>query len=160
MFAYDFDGDGDNDVLTAEKPTPTDFPGSRTCKDGDEIKFIEHKIHGRKPEEQRLRRRVLAARMRSTWSTWTATACSTSSPASGGGPTPSTIPARSEPAVLYWFQTVRDNGTARFVPHHDRQQLRRRHAGGRTRLQRRQAARRRRRQQEGTFVFTHKAGRR
>ena len=26
-------------------------------------------------------------------------------------------PGALEPAVLYWFQTVRDNGTARFVPH-------------------------------------------
>src|SRR5690606_19665654 len=26
-------------------------------------------------------------------------------------------PGSLEPSVLYWFQTVRDNGTARFVPH-------------------------------------------
>ncbi len=42
----------------------------------------------------------------------------TSSPASGSGHMPSTIPGSLDPAVLYWFKTVRETGgKVQFVPH-------------------------------------------
>ena len=51
MYAYDFDGDGDNDVLTAKEAHSYGLSWFEQVKDGDEIKFIEHKFMGEKPEE-------------------------------------------------------------------------------------------------------------
>lgn len=53
MFAYDFDGDGDNDVLTAEHAHGTGLFWFENQGKGDngDIKFAPHRILGAKPEE-------------------------------------------------------------------------------------------------------------
>ena len=116
MFAYDFDGDGDNDVLTAKEAHSYGLSWFEQVKDGDDIKFIEHKFMGDKPEDNDYG--VAFSQLHAvdladmdgdgvldivTGKRWWAHA--------------EHDPGALEPAVLYWFQTVRDNGTARFVPH-------------------------------------------
>lgn len=118
MLVYDFDGDGDNDVVTSKNAH-----GYGLCwfehiggGDGGEIVFDEHLIMGEKPQDNdhgvafsQLHALALAdvnndgiqdfITGKRFW------AHSTHDPGS------------LEPAVLYWFQTVRENGKARFVPH-------------------------------------------
>jgi putative membrane-bound dehydrogenase-like protein len=116
MYAYDFDGDGDNDVITAKAAHAYGLAWFEQIKENGEIKFIEHKIMGEKPEENDYG--VAFSQLHAvdladmdgdgvldvvTGKRWWAHA--------------EHDPGSLEPAVLYWFQTVRDNGTARFVPH-------------------------------------------
>jgi putative membrane-bound dehydrogenase-like protein len=116
MYAYDFDGDGDNDVITAKAAHAYGLAWFEQISEGDEIKFIEHKIMGETPEENDYG--VAFSQLHAvdladidgdgvldivTGKRWWAHQ--------------SHDPGSLDPSVLYWFQTVRDNGTARFVPH-------------------------------------------
>ena len=116
MFAYDFDGDGDNDVVTSKAAHAYGLAWFEHVKEGDKITFREHQIMGEKPEQNDygvvfsqlhamelvdidrdgLKDIVTGKRY------W----------AHNGND-----PGADGPAVNYWFKTVRDNGTVRFVPH-------------------------------------------
>lgn len=51
MFAYDADGDGDNDVITSLAAHTFGLAWFEQVKDGDEITFKKHLIMGDKPED-------------------------------------------------------------------------------------------------------------
>ncbi len=51
MFAYDVDGDGDNDVITSLAAHTFGLAWFEQVKDGDEITFKKHVIMGDKPED-------------------------------------------------------------------------------------------------------------
>ena len=93
---YDVDGDGDNDVVTSKAAHAYGLAWFENVNGDDgEIDVQRAPDHGREARGERVRRRVLAAARARRWPTWTATACWTSSPASGSGRTASTIRARS-----------------------------------------------------------------
>jgi putative membrane-bound dehydrogenase-like protein len=120
MLVYDFDGDGDNDVVTSKNAHGYGLAwfeqtGGRDVNGGDEIGFEEHLIMGEKPEENdygvafsQLHALALAdidgdgiqdvVTGKRFWA--------------HGEHDPGSL----DPAVLYWFKTVREDGKARFVP--------------------------------------------
>ncbi|MEO8494997.1 MAG: PVC-type heme-binding CxxCH protein [Planctomycetota bacterium] len=51
MFAYDVDGDGDNDVITSLSAHSYGLAWHEQVRHGDEVKFIQHLIMGDKPED-------------------------------------------------------------------------------------------------------------
>jgi hypothetical protein len=53
MFAYDVDGDGDNDVITSLAAHDFGLAWFEQVKDGDEIAFRQHLIMGSEPSENR-----------------------------------------------------------------------------------------------------------
>ena len=73
MFAYDFDGDGDNDIITSKAAHAYGLAWFENVRDGDAITFREHKIMVNRPT-----RTTMALSSRSStrwhWSTWTAMA--------------------------------------------------------------------------------------
>ena len=117
MHVYDFDGDGDNDVLTSLQAHGYGLSWFEASTSGDEINFVEHKILGDKPEDNPYG--VCFTQMHSIdlidfdgdglkdivtgkrfW-------------AHNGND-----PGGNDPAVLYWFQTVqKTDGSVDFVPH-------------------------------------------
>jgi len=118
MLVYDFDGDGDNDIFTSKNPHGYGVAWFEHIGGGDggEIVFDEHLVMGERPEDSDhgvafSQHHALAladvdndgiqdvVTGKRYW------AHSTHDPGS------------LEPPVLYWFQTVRENGKARFVPH-------------------------------------------
>jgi putative membrane-bound dehydrogenase-like protein len=117
MLVYDFDGDGDNDVVTSKAAHAYGLAWFENIGgEQGQISFKEHRIMGERPDQNehgvafsQLHALALAdidgdgiqdfVTGKRYW-------------AHGGND-----PGAREPAVLYWFQTVRDNGQARFVPH-------------------------------------------
>jgi putative membrane-bound dehydrogenase-like protein len=53
MYAYDVDGDGDNDVITSQAAHEFGLAWYEQVRDGDEIRFVEHMIMGKHPSENR-----------------------------------------------------------------------------------------------------------
>ena len=116
MFAYDVDGDGDNDVITALNAHGWGLAWFEQRREKGEITFLEHKFMGDRSEEQRfgvcfsqphaleladldgdgLKDLVVGKRM---WA---------------HGPK-GDIEPMAEPA-LYWFALRRENGRAQFEP--------------------------------------------
>ncbi|QEG34253.1 PVC-type heme-binding CxxCH protein [Bythopirellula goksoeyrii] len=118
MFAYDVDDDGDNDIVTAKAAHAYGLAWFENLGNGnsDEIKFQEHLIMGERPAESdhgvtfsQLHAIALADMDRDGdldivtgkrfW-------------AHGGHD-----PGGHDPAVLYWFETVRGEDGVNFVPH-------------------------------------------
>jgi len=117
MLVYDVDGDGDNDVVTSKAAHAYGLAWfeNKGSKDGAPT-FQEYLIMGEKPEQNefgvafsQLHALALADMNRD------------------GVPDVVTgkrfwahsehDPGSLDPAVLYWFETVREDGKARFVPH-------------------------------------------
>jgi putative membrane-bound dehydrogenase-like protein len=115
MYAYDFDGDGDNDVITSKAAHAYGLSWfENVSKDGTE--FREHVIMGERPEENdyglafsQLHAVALAdidndgivdiVTGKRFWAHQTHD------------------PGSLDPAVSYWFRTVREDGKVRFEPH-------------------------------------------
>jgi len=116
MFAYDFDGDGDHDVVTSKSAHAYGLSWFEQVPAGDAIAFREHKIMGATAAENpygvvfsQPHAMALAdmngdgiADLVTGKRFW----------AHNGHD-----PAAREPAVIYWFQTVRESGSAHFIPH-------------------------------------------
>ena len=51
MFAYDIDGDGDNDVITSDYAHAWGLKWHEQIRQGDDITFVSHQIMGETPEE-------------------------------------------------------------------------------------------------------------
>jgi len=117
MFAYDVDGDGDNDVITSKHAHGYGLAWFENLgeKNG-EIAFREHKIMGERPEENE--HGVAFSQLHAlalvdmdndglldivTGKRYWAHAEHDA--------------GALEPAVLYWFQTVRDGNKVAFIPH-------------------------------------------
>jgi putative membrane-bound dehydrogenase-like protein len=117
MLVFDVDGDGDNDVVTGKAAHAYGLAWfeNATTSDGA-TEFKEHRIMGERPEENeygvafsQLHALALADM--------------------NGDNIPDIItgkrfwahaehdPGSLDPAVLYWFETVRDGDKVRFVPH-------------------------------------------
>jgi FG-GAP-like repeat len=117
MFAYDVDGDGDNDIITSLDAHGWGLAWFEQVREGDRITFKQHTIMGDRTEEKRLGvafsqphalalididgdglKDIVAGKRR--WA---------------HGPTGDVEPG-AEP-VVYWFRLVRKGREARFVPH-------------------------------------------
>jgi putative membrane-bound dehydrogenase-like protein len=117
MLVYDVDGDGDNDVVTSKAAHAYGLAWfENEGADNGELKFREHLIMGEKPEQNdygvafsQLHALALADM-------------------DGDGVQDVVTgkrfwahqehdPGSLEPAVLYWFRTLRDGGKVRFVPY-------------------------------------------
>ncbi len=150
MLVYDFDGDGDNDVVTSKNAHGYGLAWFEQVgsSDGGEIAFDEHLIMGQKPGDNdygvafsQLHALALAdvdgdgiqdiVTGKRFWA--------------HGGHDPGSL----DPAVLYWFKTVREGGTARFIPYLIDNDSGVGHAGRRRRRLGRRSPRRRGQQQEG-----------
>lgn len=118
MYAFDIDGDGDNDVLTSKTAHAYGFAWFENVGKDDKggIKYKEHLIMGEKPEENEyglaiseLHAVALADMDHDgvldiiTGKRWWAHA--------------DKDPGALEPAVLYWFKTSREGGKVSFIPH-------------------------------------------
>jgi hypothetical protein len=53
MFAYDVDGDGDNDVITSLAAHDFGLAWHEQIRDGDRVKFRQHLIMGDRPQDNR-----------------------------------------------------------------------------------------------------------
>jgi putative membrane-bound dehydrogenase-like protein len=116
MLVADFDGDGDNDVFTSKAAHSYGLSWFENVKDGDQTTFREHVITGDKAEQNEYG--VVFSQ---------AHAAALVDMDHDGVPDVVTgkrwwahsehDPGSLEPAVLYWFRTVREGGTAKFVPY-------------------------------------------
>ena len=116
MYAYDFDGDGDNDVVTSKHAHGYGLSWFENTIEGSVRKFVEHPIMGGKPEDNdygvvfsQLHAIALADIDRDGIDDivtgkrfW----------AHKGKD-----PGGHDPAVSYWFKTVREAGKVRFIPY-------------------------------------------
>jgi hypothetical protein len=118
MYAYDFNGDGLNDVFTTLDPHGYGLVWYEQSREAGVIKFRQHVIMGREPKDSPHGIKFTQAHAialvdmdgdgvkdvvtgKRFWA---------------HGPTGD--PESNEPAVLYWFQTVRrPDNSADFVPH-------------------------------------------
>jgi len=117
MYVFDVDGDGDNDVVTSKAAHAYGFSWFENVgKVGDEIKFKEHVIMGDKPEQNEygvafseLHALALADMDHDdipdiiTGKRWWSHS--------------EKSPGALDAAVLYWFKTLRHDGTVSFIPH-------------------------------------------
>jgi hypothetical protein len=109
MYAVDLDGDGDNDVVTSKDAHGYGLAWFENVgQEGDEIQYREHLIMGAKPGENDFR--VVVSHLH---------AVDIADIDRDG--VPDIITGRrgnpNGPSALYWFQTKRDGGKVRFVPH-------------------------------------------
>jgi putative membrane-bound dehydrogenase-like protein len=117
MFAFDVDGDGDNDVVTSKAAHGYGLAWFENVGGDDgNIAFKEHLILGEGPEPNE------------TGVAFSQLHALALADMSGDG-VPDIVtgkrfwahighdPGARDPAVLYWFETVRDGDSVRFVPH-------------------------------------------
>ena len=116
MYSYDFDGDGDNDIISSLNAHAYGLAWYEQVVEGEKRYFTRHLIMGQKAEENRYG--VAFSQMHGV----------ALSDINGDGISDLVTgkrywahggkdPGGSDPAVLYWFETVRGEGGVEFVPH-------------------------------------------
>jgi hypothetical protein len=109
MYAVDFDGDGDKDVVTSKDAHGFGLAWfENTGRDGEGIKFREHVIMGDKPEDNEYG--VVVSHLHAV----------EIADIDGDGAADIITGRRGNPngpSALYWFQTKRGDGKVTFVPH-------------------------------------------
>jgi putative membrane-bound dehydrogenase-like protein len=116
MFAYDFDGDGDNDVLTSKAAHAYGLSWFESVPDGDEIKFREHQFMGQRPEQNEFGvafSQLHAVDLADMDGDGVKDVITGKRYWAHGGHDP----GAHDPAVLYWFKAVRRDGKVRFIPY-------------------------------------------
>ena len=117
MLVFDVDGDGDNDVITSKAAHAYGLAWFENVSgDGGEITFNEHLIMGERPDENEYgvafsQLHALALADMNADGVHDVVTGKRFWAHNGNDP------GARDPAVLYWFETVRDGGNARFVPH-------------------------------------------
>ncbi|MCC7474601.1 MAG: VCBS repeat-containing protein [Pirellulales bacterium] len=109
MYVVDYDGDGDNDVLTSKNAHGFGLSWfENKGREADEIRFVEHSIMGEKPEENAYGV-VISSLHALDISDLNHDGITDFVSGRRGGP--------ASPCVLYWFETLREGGHVQFVPH-------------------------------------------
>jgi hypothetical protein len=109
MYTVDFDGDGDNDIVTSKNAHGFGLAWfENTGNEGNEVKFREHMIMGTQPEDNEYGL-VFSGLHAIAVADIDHDGVLDFVTGRRGSPT--------VPSVLYWFQTKRDGGTVHFAPH-------------------------------------------
>ena len=117
IYAYDVDGDGDNDVISSLQAHSWGLSWFEHSKNPDgTIAFSEHKLMGEDPKEKplgvafsQLHALVVADVDGDGLKDIVTGKCYWAHNGSD--------PGARDPAVLYWFQLLREDGHVRYVPH-------------------------------------------
>jgi hypothetical protein len=117
MFAYDVDGDGDNDVISALDAHGWGLAWYEQFRENGRVAFREHKIMGDRSEEPTFEvaftqpHAIAVGDIDGDGCTDIVTGKRRWAHGPNGDIEPSATP------VVYWFRLVRDRGVVRFVPH-------------------------------------------
>ena len=116
MFAYDVDDDGDNDIVTSLNGHGWGLSWFEQVSNGGGIDFKEHLIMGEKPEDNPY---GVAFSLLHALSLVDIDGDGLKDIVTGKCYRAHDFhdPGGREPAVLYWFELIRQNGKIEFVPH-------------------------------------------
>ncbi len=116
MLVADFDGDGDNDVVSSKAAHAYGLSWFEHVKEDGEITFREHKIMGQTPEENDYGL-VIAGMHAAALVDMDRDGVMDFVTGKRYWAHSEHDPGALEPSFVHWYQTVRKDGTAHFVPH-------------------------------------------